>query len=41
MANSSRQSMQALVLHAVGDVRLEEVPKQDVEAGQVRVRIGF
>ena len=41
MANSSRQSMQALVLHAVGDVRLEEVPKPDVEAGQVRVRIGF
>ena len=41
MANSSRQSMQALVLHAVGDVRLEEVPKPDVEDGQVRVRIGF
>ena len=41
MANSSHQSMQALVLHAVGDVRLEEIPKPEVEAGKVRVRIGF
>ena len=41
MANGSHQSMQALVLHAVGDARLEEVPKPDIKVGEVRVRIGF
>ncbi|MEM7232232.1 MAG: galactitol-1-phosphate 5-dehydrogenase [Planctomycetota bacterium] len=34
-------SMRALVLHAVGDARLENIPVRSVEPGCVRVRIGF
>jgi L-iditol 2-dehydrogenase len=33
--------MQALVLHAVGDLRYETVPKPGVPEGWVRVRVGF
>ena len=33
--------MEALVLHAVGDLRLEQIPIPPVSDGQVRVRIGF
>jgi L-iditol 2-dehydrogenase len=33
--------MQALVLHAVGDARLEDIPRPEVAEGKVRVRIGF
>ena len=33
-------TMQALVLHAVGDARLEEIPVPTVTSGQVRVRVG-
>ena len=34
-------TMRALVLHAVGDARLEEIPQPRVAAGEVRVRVGF
>ncbi len=34
-------TMHALVLHAVGDARLEHIPRPEVSAGKVRVRIGF
>ncbi|MDX1946279.1 MAG: galactitol-1-phosphate 5-dehydrogenase [Pirellulaceae bacterium] len=33
--------MPAIVLHAVSDLRFEQVPVPEVAAGQVRVRIGF
>ncbi len=33
--------MQAVVLHGVGDLRLEDIPQPEVEPGKVRVRIGF
>jgi L-iditol 2-dehydrogenase len=33
--------MEALVLHAVGDARFEEIPLPRPGAGQVRVRVGF
>ena len=33
--------MEALVLHAVGDLRLEQIPIPSVSEGQVRVQIGF
>ncbi len=35
------QLMEALVLHAVGDLRLEQIPVPSVSEGQVRVQIGF
>ena len=34
-------SMNALVLHAVGDARVESIPTPEVRVGTVRVRIGF
>ena len=34
-------SMNALVLHAVGDARLERVPRPQAGAGEVLVRVGF
>ena len=34
-------SMNALVLHAVGDARLQEVPRPEVGHGHVAVRVGF
>ena len=37
----SNPLMEALVLHAVGDLRLEQIPIPPVSDGQVRVRIGF
>ena len=37
----SNPLMEALVLHAVGDLRLEQIPIPTVSEGQVRVRIGF
>ena len=37
---TSSDTMQALVLHAVGDARLEEIPVPPVTSGQVRVRVG-
>lgn len=37
----SNQLMEALVLHAVGDLRLEQIPIPVVSDGKVRVRIGF
>ncbi len=37
----SNPLMEALVLHAVGDLRLEQIPIPTVSDGQVRVRIGF
>ena len=37
----SNPLMEALVLHAVGDLRLEQIPIPAVSDGQVRVRIGF
>ena len=33
--------MEALVLHSVGDLRLEQIPVPQLAAGDVRVRIGF
>lgn len=33
--------MEAIVLHAVSDLRYEQVPVPDLESGTVRVRIGF
>ncbi len=33
--------MNALVLHAVGDARLQEVPRPEVGHGDVAVRVGF
>ena len=33
--------MEALVLHGVGDLRLEQIPVPPLMEGQVRVRIGF
>ena len=33
--------MEALVLHGVGDLRLEQIPVPDLAEGSVRVRIGF
>jgi L-iditol 2-dehydrogenase len=38
---TQQSRMNALVLHAVGDARLETVPRPDPGPGQVRVRIGF
>lgn len=35
------QSMAAYVLHAVGDLRYEKVPRPQPGAGQVRVRVAF
>lgn len=35
------ETMHALVLHAVGDARYEEVPRNEPGQGEVRVRIGF
>ena len=37
----SNPLMEALVLHAVGDLRLEQIPVPGVSDGHVRVRIGF
>jgi L-iditol 2-dehydrogenase len=36
-----RTQMNALVLHAVGDARLERIPRPDPGPDEVRVRIGF
>jgi len=33
--------MKAIVLHQVGDLRLEDIPTPEPEPGKVRVRIGF
>ena len=33
--------MEALVLHGIGDLRLEQIPVPHLAEGQVRVRIGF
>ena len=33
--------MEALVLHGVGDLRLEQIPVPHLAEGDVRVRIGF
>ena len=33
--------MQALVLHGIGDLRLEQIPEPPLAEGEVRVRIGF
>ncbi|MCY3553636.1 MAG: galactitol-1-phosphate 5-dehydrogenase [Candidatus Poribacteria bacterium] len=33
--------MEALVLHSVGDLRLEQIPVPHLSEGEVRVRIGF
>ena len=33
--------MEALVLHGVGDLRLEQMPEPPLAEGEVRVRIGF
>jgi len=41
MSTEIKNNMQALVLHAVGDVRLEDVPAPQPGTGEVRVRIGF
>ena len=35
------QLMEALVLHAVGDLRLEQIPIPSVSEGQVRVQNRF
>ncbi len=32
--------MEALVIHAPGDLRVEDVPTAPLEAGQLRVRCG-
>ena len=37
----SDTSMSALVLHAIGDVRLEQIPIPTVPHGHVRIKIGF
>jgi L-iditol 2-dehydrogenase len=34
-------NMKALVLHAVGDLRLEDIPRPSCESGEVLVRVGF
>ena len=39
--NDMVETMQALVLHSVGDARLEEIPIPVVNSGQVRVQVGF
>ncbi|QDU76386.1 Galactitol-1-phosphate 5-dehydrogenase [Bremerella volcania] len=41
MSTTEDKKMEAIVLHAVGDLRYEEVPVPEVEPGKVRVRIGF
>ena len=33
--------MEALVLHGIGDLRLEQIPVPRLAEGEVRVRIGF
>ena len=33
--------MEALVLHGIGDLRLEQIPVPHLAEGEVRVRIGF
>jgi len=38
---SSREMMSALVLHAVGDARVEQIPKPVAAPGEVLVRVGF
>lgn len=38
---STAESMEAIVLHGVSDLRVEHVPIPEVEPGTVRVRIGF
>lgn len=35
------ETMEAIVLHAVGDLRYERIPAPPVEPGKARVRIGF
>ena len=35
------ETMNALVLHAVGDARYEQIPKPAPTAGEVLVRVGF
>jgi L-iditol 2-dehydrogenase len=37
----STATMNALVLHAIGDARYEAIPLPEPNAGQVRVRVGF
>ena len=39
--NDIVETMQALVLHSVGDARLEEIPIPVVNSGRVRVQVGF
>ena len=36
-----RKRMEALVLHGIGDLRLEQIPVPQLAEGEVRVRIGF
>ncbi|MHC4404396.1 MAG: galactitol-1-phosphate 5-dehydrogenase [Planctomycetota bacterium] len=38
---SSENTMNALVLHAVGDARLEKIPRPEPGPGEVLVRVGF
>lgn len=39
--NPASETMEAIVLHGVSDLRYEQVPVPTLPAGQVRVRIGF
>lgn len=41
MSSTEDKKMEAIVLHAVGDLRYEQVSVPEVEPGKVRVRIGF
>lgn len=41
MLAADENAMQGLVLHAVGDLRLEEMPRPGIAGDQVRVRVGF
>ncbi|MCY3021591.1 MAG: alcohol dehydrogenase catalytic domain-containing protein, partial [Planctomycetota bacterium] len=39
--SETETTMQALVLHAVGDLRVERVPRKQPRAGEVLVRVAF
>ena len=41
MTTGDLARMDALVLHGVGDARLESIPRPEPGPGQVRVRVGF
>ena len=41
MTTSAQTHMNALVLHAIGDARLDRIPRPEPAPGQVRVRVGF